>query len=125
MAKSHVNNKFYIQFIVQHSCWVVNIPITKMFMFEPVQICVAFTKSLIVLCLVSSKPSSVPQMPRDRKKQSKYRCQPSFFFICFFCSGPPLRLQNFVGTPKNSRQNMCLSRQRQMQLGTAHKLKIK
>ena len=78
-----------------------------------------------------------PKCPRarDREKRSEYRCR-SPVFICFFrsglpsclCfvrSGLPSRFQNCIGTPKNSRQIFCLSRQRRLLLGTAHKLKIK
>ena len=44
------------------------------------------------------------------------------FFIWFTHSGLPS--QNFIGTPRTQEgQIFCLSLQRQLQLGTAHKLK--
>ena len=90
--------------------------------------------SQLLVVDTQQKHFGTPKCPRDCEKRSEYRCQ-SFFIcfirsglpscLCFVCSGLPSHFQNCTGTPKNSRQIFCLSRQRRLLLGTVQKLKTK
>ena len=83
----------------------------------------------------SKNVSVLPNAPEIAKSEANTGVDRPFFIcffrsglpscLCFVRSGLPSRFQNCIGTPKNSRQIFCLSRQRRLLLGTAHKLKIK